>query len=108
MNSFIEHEKEIASLPSVSKSRGGAHRSLYLLSALRRVRAKRRASHHTKKAPVRVPFSWWRICNVNRTHYKSVRPSRYSIVQSNNFDNETKFSVSGNLPCNNHCEIVDC
>ena len=54
MNSFMEHEKEIASLLSVSESRGGAHRSLYLSSALRLVCAKHRGSPHTKKAPVRV------------------------------------------------------
>lgn len=55
MNSFMEHEKEIASLLSVSESRGGAHRSL-LSSALRRIRAKHRGSPHTKKAPVRGAF----------------------------------------------------
>ena len=56
MNSFMEHEKEIASLLSVSESRGGAHRSLYLSSALRLVCAKHRGSPHTKKAPVRGAF----------------------------------------------------
>ena len=49
----MEHEKEIASLLSVSESRGGAHRSLYLSSALRLVCAKHRGSPHTKKAPVK-------------------------------------------------------
>ena len=56
MNSFMEHEKEIASLLSVSESRGGAHRSLYLSSALRLVCAKHRGSPRTKKAPVRGAF----------------------------------------------------